>query len=173
MKEKTAVEITPSPHAEAAMALVEKLRALRAEIPRYTAEEPGAAKAMSTKAALSEQFLEAAGAALQASPLLDGSSPTTAAALRDSLAFALAHEVLRTEAKAFERAVSHTIRSAKAAAGARALDIYAIAQRLVKSKEGAELVPHVTDMRHKLQRGRRKATSEPAPDPSVKTAPKQ
>ena len=48
-----------------------------------------------------------------------------------------------------------------------------IAQRLAKRKEGAELVPHVKDMQRKLKRGRRKATSEPAPDQSVKPAPKQ
>ena len=69
-------------------------------------------------------------------------------------------------------AMAHTIRAAKAAAGGRALDIYAIARRLVKSADGAELVPHVQDMRHELQRGRRKATSQPAPDSSVTTAPK-
>jgi hypothetical protein len=34
--------------------------------------------------------------------------------------------------------MAHTIRAAKAAAGGRALDIYAIAQRLVKSADGAE-----------------------------------
>jgi hypothetical protein len=48
-----------------------------------------------------------------------------------------------------------------------------VAQRLVKGENGAELVPHVENMRRKLKNGRRKAISEPAPDPSVKTAPSQ
>jgi hypothetical protein len=52
--------IVLSPHVEGAKALVEKLRALRAEIPRFTPEGPGDAKALATKASLSEQFLEAA-----------------------------------------------------------------------------------------------------------------
>ena len=76
-----------------------------------------------------------------------------------------------SEAEAFKRALAHTIRTAKAAAGESALDVYAVAQRLAKRKDGAELVPHVKDMRRKLKRGRRKATSEPAPDKSVKSAP--
>jgi hypothetical protein len=42
----------------------------------------------------------------------------------------------------------------------------------VKSPDGAELGPHVQDMRHKLQRGRRKATPQPAPDSPLTTAPK-
>ena len=71
------------------------------------------------------------------------------------------------------RAIAHTLRVARAAAGTSALYIYAIAQRLAKRKDGAELVAHVQDMRRKLKRGRRKATSEPAPEQSVNTAPKQ
>lgn len=173
MKDKAAVEITPSPHAEGAKALVEKIRVIRAEIPRFVPEGPGDAKALSTRASVSEQFIESASVAMQASDLLDGSSRTTADALRDAIAFVLAYQAALTEGKAFVRAMTHTLRAAKAAAGGRALDIYAIAQRLAKEVDGAELVPHVEDMRRKLQRGRRKATSEPAPDQSVKTAPKQ
>ena len=87
---------------------------------------PGDAKALSTRASVNEQFVEAASTAMQASDLLDGASPATAEALRDAIVFALAYEAALTESRAFERAMAHTIRAAKAAAGGRALDIYAI-----------------------------------------------
>jgi hypothetical protein len=165
--------IVPSLHIEAAKVLAEKVRALIAEIPRLTPQGPNDAKLLSATAALSEEFLEAASVVMQKSPLLESVSRTNATTLRDGFAFALAYEAVLPDAEAFTRALAHTIRAAKAAAGASALDVYAVAQRLAKRKDGAELVPHVKDMRRKLQRGRRKATSEPAPDKSVKPAPKQ
>ena len=120
MKEKQALEVTPSPHAAEAKAFVEQIRILRAAI-----------------------------------------------------AFALAYQAALTEGKAFVRAMPHTLRVAKAMAGGHALNIYALAQRLAKEENGAELVPHVENMRRKLKIGRRKATSEPAPGQFVTTAPKQ
>ncbi|MGZ5445590.1 MAG: hypothetical protein ACXW5U_28070 [Thermoanaerobaculia bacterium] len=165
-------EVLPSPHAEAAKALIDQIRALRAAIPRLTPESPKDAKALASTASLSEQFLESASASTQTSSMLEAASGTNAATLRDSFGFALAYGAALTEANALTRAIAHTLRVARATAGASALDIYAIAQRLAKRKDGAELVPHVQDMRRKLKRGRRKATSEPAPEQSVKTAPK-
>ena len=162
--------IVSSPHTERAKALVEKIRALREEIPRFTAEGPRDARTLAAAASVNESFVESASASLPKSTML--ANAPNAATLRDSFAFAVAFETAVTEANAFARAMGHTVRAAKAAAGASALDIYAFAQRLAKRKDGAELVPHVEDMRRKLKRGRRKATSEPAPDQSVKTAPK-
>lgn len=173
MKQKQALEVIPSPHTAEAKAFVEQIRTLRGAIPRLTAEGPRDAKAMATRSSVGQEFIEAAGAAMQASDLLDGSSPTTADALRDAIAFALAYQAALTEGKAFVRALTHTLRAAKATAGGHALNIYALAQRLVKEENGAELVPHVENMRRKLKNGRRKAISEPAPDQSVTTAPKQ
>lgn len=164
-------EVIPSPHIETAKALVGKIRALRDEIPRVTLETPRGARSLVNAASVSEAFVEAAGASMQKSPMLENTP--NAATLRDSFAFALAYETVLTEAKAFVLACEHTIRAAKASAGMSALDIYACARRLAKRKDGAELVPHVEDMQRKLKRGRRKATSEPAPDSSVKPAPKQ
>jgi hypothetical protein len=165
-----AESIVISPHTEQAKALVEKIRALRSEIPRFTPEVPGDVRTLSTAASVSESFIESASASLPKSTMLE--QAPNAATLRDSFAFAVAFETAVTEANAFARAMSHTVRVAKATAGASALDIYAFAGRLAKRKDGAELVPHVEDMRRKLKRGRRKATSEPAPDASVKVTPK-
>jgi hypothetical protein len=169
MKQKQALEVTPSPLTTEATAFIEQIRALRVAIPRLTPEGPRDSKALAPRAAVDEEFIEAAGAAMQASDLLDGSSPTTADALRDAMAFALAYQGALTEGKAFVRALAHTLRVAKATAGGHALNIYALAQRLVKDQNGAELVPHVENMRRKLKNGRRKAISEPAPGHPVKT----
>lgn len=166
------LEIIPSPHADAAKALVDQIRAVRAAIPRFTPEGPKDAQSLAATASLNEQFLEAASVLIQKSPMLEGVSTMNTATLRDSFAFALAYEAALTEANALVRALAHTVRLARATAGTCALDIYAFAQRLAKRKDGAELIPHVQDMRRKLRRGRRKATSEPAPEQSVKTAPK-
>ena len=173
MKDPQTLEIPPSPHTAEAKVFVEQIRALRAAIPRLKPEGPRDAKALAPRASVDQEFIEAAGAAMQASDLLDGSSPTTVDALRDAIAFAQAYQAALTEGKAFVRALTHTLRAAKATAGGHALNIYALAQRLVKEENGAELVPHVENMRRKLKFGRRKATSEPAPDQSVTTAPKQ
>ena len=166
-------QITPSPHAEGAKALVEKIRALRADIPRFVVDEPKETRSLVSRASLSDPFLESASTSSQKSPRLEAASGTDATSLRDSFAFALSYEAALTEAYAFARSLAHTIRVARAAAGESALDIYAMAQRMAKRKDGVELVSHVQDMRRKLKRGRRKATSEPAPDTSVKTTPKQ
>jgi hypothetical protein len=173
MNEKQSFEVTPSPHNAEAKAFVEQIRTLRAAIPRLKPEGPRDAKAMAPRSGVDQEFIEAAGTAMQASDLLDGSSPTTAEALRDAIAFALAYQAALTEGKAFVRALTHTLRAAKATAAGHALDIYALAQRLAKKEDGAELVPHVANMRNKLKNGRRKAISEPAPDQPVTTAPKQ
>jgi len=91
-----------------------------------------------------------------------------------SLSFALAYDPAVVEAYAFARGLEHTIRVQRATAGGRALHIYAIAQRLARRKDGAELRPHVEDMRRKLKRGRkRKTTSEPVPDPTATKAPEK
>jgi len=163
--------IVPNPHAESAKTLAEKVRALIAEIPRLTPLGPKHAQRLSSAASVSEEFLESARALMQKSALLEGASGTNAATMRDASAYALAFEAVLPEAEALRRMLAHSIRAAKAAAGESALDVYAIAQRLAKRKDGAELVPHVKDMQRKLKRGRRKATLVPAPDKSVKPAP--
>jgi len=168
-----AIQVTPSPHAEGATALIEKIRALRADVPRFVLDVPKEPQSLASRSSLTDQFLESASASSRKSPRLEAAAGTDATTLRDSFAFALAYEAALTEAKAFTRSLAHTIRVARASAGESALDIYAMAQRLAKRKDGVELVPHVEDMRRKLKRGRRKTTLEPVPDTSVNTTPKQ
>jgi hypothetical protein len=121
---------------------------------------------------VSDAFIESAGASIDRSKRLESTAAIDAASMRDSTGFALAYEPAVVEAYAFARAVEHTIRVEKAKAGSSALDIYAVARRLSRRKNGAELKPHVDDMRRKLKRGKkRKTTSEPAPVPAATKAP--
>lgn len=163
--------VVPSPHAEAAKAVIAKIRALRADVPRFIADVPEERRRLATKASLTDAFLESASVSIQTSALLENASGTDATTLRDSFSFALAWDSVVQEALAFARSVAHTIRVERAKAGSSALDIYAMAQRFSRRKDGAELVPHVQDMRRKLKRGRRKSTSDPAPDPAASQAP--
>ena len=155
--------VVPTSHTEGAKALIEKIRALRAEIPNFVIATPEESKKLATVAGLTDAFVESASVYIQTSPELEGAAGTKPATMRDRHGFAVAYEPAVPEAFAFARSLAHTCRVARAEAGASALDIYAFARRRAKRKNGAELAPHVEDMRRKLKRGRRKATSEPAP----------
>jgi hypothetical protein len=165
--------IVPGSHVEGAKSLLAEIRALYAKVPRLATEGPKEAQKLAFSASVPDVFIESAGASIDSSKRLETTAATDAATLRDSFGFALAYDPVVVEAYAFARAVEHTIRVQRATAGDSALDIYAVAQRLAKRKNGAEFVPHVEDMRRKLKRGRkRKTTSEPAPVPAATSAPK-
>ena len=155
--------VVSTSHAEGAKALIEKIRALADEVPNFVIATPAESKKLATVAGLDDAFLESANVCIQTRPELEGASGSQPAVMRDRYGFAVAYEAAVPEAFAFARSLAHTCRVARAAAAENALDIYAFARRRAKRKTGAELAPHVEDMRRKLKRGRRKATSEPAP----------
>jgi len=161
-----------SPHAEAAKAFLDKIRALRAEMPRFVLEPTNETRKLIHNAALPDPFLESASVSIQTFSRLEQASGTDAVTLRDGFSFALAWDAVVQELRSFTRSAAHSIRVQRAEAGASALDIYAIAQRLSGQKDGAELRPYVEDMRKKLKRHKRtrKATSDPTPAPVQTTA---
>lgn len=160
--------VTPS-HTEMAMALVQKLRALRAEVPRFVHDVPEAHLELLQQSTVPDVMIESASASIQTFPRLETAIGTDAPSMRDAYGYALAYAPLAREAFAFARSMMHTIRVQKATAGKSALDILAIADRLSKQKDGAELRPYVEDMRRKLAKRKRtrKAISEPAPAPDA------
>lgn len=164
--------LMPSPHAEAAKALLIKIRALRAEIPRLNGPAVMDGRRLSARAGVPDNFLESASVAVQTSPRLEQAAGVDASTVRDAFGFALSYDAVVQELRALARAVAHTIRLQRAEAAASALDVYAIARRLSAQKDGAELVPYVEDMRRKLNARRtRRTTSEPAPATPVSAAP--
>ena len=161
-----------SPHTESARVILEKIRALRAEIPRFVPDDPDQTRQLAAKASVPDAFLESASVSIEVSPQLEqAAGPADAATLRDAFGYAIAYDPVVQELYALARSMRYTIRVARAEAGASALDVYAIAQRLSQRKDGAELRPHVEDMRRKLGKGKRRTNGEPAPAPDVNPAP--
>ena len=165
-------EAMPSPHAEAAKALLEKIRALRAEIPRFVPEVQEETRLLVQKSLVPDPFMESASVSIQTFERLEQASGTDAATLRDAFGFALAYDPVVREVFDLARSMAHTIRVQRATAGESALDIYAFAQRLSKRKDGVELRPFVEDMRQKLKKAKRtrRANSTPTPAPVESTA---
>lgn len=167
------VTAAPSPHAESAQILIDKIRTLRSEIPRLTTADLGDGRSL-TAGAVPDRFVESASAAMQNNQRLEQIGGTDAATLRDAYAFALSFDPVVQELKALTLLVEHTIRLQRNEAGIVALDTYNNAKRLSRRKDGAELRPFVDDMRDKLgKKGRpRKASSDPVPAPvPVPSAP--
>jgi len=162
----------PSPHAEPAKALLEKIRALRAEVPRFVPEVQEETRKLLQTSLVPDGFLESASVSIQTFERLEQASGTDAPTLRDAFGFAVAYDPVVQEAYAFARSVAYTIRVQRAEAGASALDIYAVAKRFSRRKDGAELRPYVEDMRQKLMKRKRtrRTTSDPTPAPGVTTA---
>jgi hypothetical protein len=163
----TEITINPNPHVEAANALLEKIRALRADVPGFITEAPARERIRITRrASVPTDFLESASVVVRRSARLETAAGSDAARVRDSYAYSLAYEAVIQELNAFSRSVRYTIRVRRAEAGGSALDVFAVARRLAKQKDGAELIPHVEDMQRKLKRKRtRKTTSDPVPAP--------
>ena len=82
------------------------------------------------------------------------------------MSFADAYEPVADELEAFAHFIRHSVISARNTAGSDALTTYALAQRLAKRPESADLAPHVDDMRRALGNRGRKAKAKPAPAPT-------
>jgi len=156
----------PSLHAEAAKAFIEKLRALRDEIPHFTTADFGDGRSQNGTL-VPEKFMESASAAVQKSTRLEQAGGADATTLRDTYAFAIAFDPAVQEVIALGKFLAHTIRQQRTSASQCALDVYALAKRLASRKDGAELKPFVEDMREKLgKKATRKTNSDPVPAPA-------
>lgn len=162
----------PSLHAESAKAYLEKIRAIGAEFPRLTLEGFGNARAQNG-GAVPEKFVESASVAVQKSIRLEQAAGIDATTLRDAYDYAIAFEPVVQELLAQAQFIANTIRVQRNEAGLCALDVYSLAKRMSKRKDGAELKPFVEDMRIKLgKKGRpRKADADTKPAPVPVTDP--
>ena len=170
-------EITANSHADAATALIEKLRALRNEFPRFVeaAAVPDAERARIDKQSLvSPSGLESVTVAIKAEPKLETAiGGGNAATLRDAALYALAFDEVVQELRSFTRSAALSVRIQRAEAGGAALDVLAMARRLAKRKNGAFLRPHVENMERKIVRKARKTNSNPVPATTDPQAPQR
>jgi hypothetical protein len=149
----------------AAQALINKVRALREEVPDFTFPEfAGDARALTGAAGVPPAFIERSLVATANSPTLARPNALDPAVSRDMLKFAEAFTPVADEIEALAQFVRHSITSARNVAGSDALLTYALAQRLARHRDSAaEIAPHVADMRRALGRRRGKVKDEQPP----------
>jgi len=153
---------TNETYREGAQALIEQIRSFRQEVPKLEIPAPGQTRrGLSTAASLPPEFIELATVAVRNSASL-ARSTTSPDATRDLMSYAEAYGPVADELESLALFIRHSVTTAKNKAGADALTTYALAQRLARRRETADLAPHVADMRRLLKRSR-KAKAEPPP----------
>jgi hypothetical protein len=159
-----------SPRTAAAQALIDKVRALREQVPDFTFPEfQGNSQSLSPAASVPPAFVERSLVATANTRLLARSNALDPAVSRDLLKFAEAFTPVADEIEALAQFVRHSITSARNVAGSDALITYALAQRLARHRDSAaEIAPHVADMRRALGR-RRKVKEEETPSTTTTT----
>ena len=162
-------------HTDAAQAVVEKLRAIRASIPNLVVPTAGReTKRLSSAAAVPQEFIELSVVAVKNNSALTRGSNLAEAEVRDLVAFADAYGPVADEMEALSRFLRHSVTAARNKAGNEALTTYALATRLSKRPETADLKPVVTALRRALgRRGLKGAAETPAPPtPPTHESPK-
>jgi hypothetical protein len=156
-------------HTDGAQACVEDIRAMRQRIPNFVIpESKNAVRRLASVASLPQQFIELAAVAVKNSAMLVRGSGADPVQLRELMSFAEAYAPVADELEALAHFIRHSVALARNKAGSDALTTYALAKRLAKRPETADLAPHVDDMRNALgarsrNPGSRKAPSTPAP----------
>jgi len=156
-------------HTDGAQACVEDVRAIRQRIPNFVIpESKKAGRQLASVASLPRQFIEQTAVAVKNSAMLVRGGGADPVQLRDLMSFAEAYAPLADELEALAHFVRHSVAFARNKAGSDALTTYALARRLAKRPETAELAPYVDDMRNALGARARQARSRkkaPAPSP--------
>ncbi len=158
-------------HTVTAQTRVDEIRAMREKIPNFVIPESGRDnQRLSSVASLPPQFVELAAVAIKNSGQL-GAAGADPEQVRDLMDYADAYDPLADEFEAMAGFIRHSVTAARHKAGSIALTTYALAQRLAKRPETADLAPHVTDMRNALGKRIRRSKSQPAPAPAPAPAP--
>ena len=153
-------------HTDGAQACVEDIRAMRQRIPNFVIpESKNAGRRLASVASLPQQFIELAAVAVKNSATLVRGSGADPMQLRELMSFAEAYAPVADELEALAHFIRHSVALARNKAGNDALTTYALARRLAKRPETADLAPHVDDMRNALGARIRKAKSRQAPSP--------
>jgi hypothetical protein len=137
----------PQTYTDAAQALIEEIRALRHQIPNFTILSKGDGRRLVRAATLPPDFVELAAVAVKNNAALVRGKGADPEQIRDLMSFAQAYRPLADELDALAQFVRHSCLVAKNKAGSEALTTYALAQRLAKRPEYADLAPHIVDMR--------------------------
>jgi hypothetical protein len=180
MSTQNEAPVTPTPtqpsYAESAQERIAEIRAMRQIIPNLVIpESKGALRRLASAASVPRQFVDLAAVAVVNNSALVRAGSQDLAQDSDLTLYAEAYGPVADELEALASFVRHSVTKAKNKVGSGALTTYALAKRLAKQPETADLIPHVDDMSKALGRRGRKAKSQPAPTPAtpVTTDPTQ
>ncbi len=149
--ESAAVEIPASSYSDGAQAFVEQLRAMRETIPHFAIPTlKNGRRTLNSLASVPTVFIELTAMARTNSVSLVRGGATTPAETRDLIAYGDAYNPVADELEAFAQFIRYSIAAAKAKAADEALNTYALARRLARRPEHADLAPHVADKRRAL-----------------------
>ncbi len=167
MSQSNDVPVTPSQpsYADSALAFVEELRVMRQKVPNLVIPETRDARRRLAKAAsVPPEFVELTSMAVKNhAPLVRGGQDL--AQNSDLKSYAEAYGPVADELEALTTFVRHSVTKALNTVGSDALTTYALARRLSKRPESAELIPYVDAMGKALSKRIRKSKSKPAPAP--------
>ncbi len=162
-----------SVHSDAAQARVEEIRAVGRQIPNVVIPTSrDERRKLARAASIPPEFIERVAVAVKNNAALIRGGGPKPEETRDLMSYAEAYAPVADELEALAHFVRHSVTAARNRAGSDALTTFALARRLAKRPENADLAPHVDDMRRILGAPRRKAKAEnPAPPPDATTTP--
>lgn len=158
-----------STHSDAAQTLVEGIRAMRQQIPNFAIPDKAAQRKLGRVATVPPAFVELTAVAVQNNATLVRNGATDPAQSRDLLSYAESYAPVADELEALAAFIRHSVRLAKNKVGSEALTTFALARRLAKRPEHAELLPHVADMQRALGSWRKTKAQKPETPPPAKT----
>ena len=151
-------------YTDSAQALIDKIQALKQEIPNFVV--PPSSKEnnrLTSAASVPTEFVEMTLTATQNSTHLALGGTMDSAQVRDLIQFADAYAPVVAQLQALTSFLKHSVVLARNKAGRQALTTYSLAQRLSKQPEASYLAPIAEAMKHSLgQKGRKAQTQQPA-----------
>lgn len=176
-KKNPALVAIPTEHTVDAQARIDELRAMRLAIPHFVIPTlQRSTQELSVAASLPPEFIHLTAEAVRISTALVRGGGTEPSVIRDLMTYGEAYSPFADELEALAQFVRHSIAAARHKAGTEALTTYALARRLAKQPENADLAPHVADMRRALGKrfkGRKPDPVEPEPAPAPKKTAKK
>jgi hypothetical protein len=151
--------------------MVEQARAMRQQVPYLVfPTSRGEAQRLSNAASVPPEFVELSAVSVTNSTALVRGGALDPGETRDLVRFADAFDPVADELEALAQFIRHSTLAARNKAGSEALTTFALAKRLAKRPENAELLPFVEAMRRALGRTR-KGKSQPAPPTTAPVEP--
>ncbi len=159
-----------SRHVEEATAMILEFQVMGQRIPTFAFPvDANANRRLAQAASVPREAIDKVTALIQTKPLLTGNAlgPDE---FRERVAFISAYGPIPDQAEAFAEGLRHTLRVVQAEVGDATLTAYEVAKRQARRASGADLRPHVADLRRLLsgrfpgRKGKRHAAHQVTPE---------